>query len=151
MRLPVITTMKEMKDNKRTNTRIRVGSVMKAKVEEMEKNIRDGRTRKMRREVVGRVQYGVGKNNFSVLFKYGKKKDISDSSLSYICEKEEVDEEVHKTIYDFPEIGQGELLTTNDDPLCEGDGNFGKGIYLYIYFIFCFLLKRHQCTLQRNR
>ena len=34
---------------------------------------------------------------------------MSASSLSYVCEKEEVSEEVDKTIYDIPKRGQGEL------------------------------------------
>ena len=51
-----------------------VGSVVKAKVGELEKITRKGRTRRMSKDVVGCVQGVVGKNNFLVLFEDGQKK-----------------------------------------------------------------------------
>ena len=59
--------------------------------------------------MVGCVQAVVGKKKFVVKFEYGQKKYMSSSSMSYVCEKEEVSEEVDKTIYDIPKRGQGEL------------------------------------------
>ena len=53
---------------KQTKTKIGVGSVVKAKVRELEKITREGRRRRMRKEVVGCVQRVVGKNKFLVLF-----------------------------------------------------------------------------------
>ena len=46
------------------------------------------------------------KKNFLVIFEYGKKREISDSSLSYIFEKEEVGQEVDEIIYDLKKRGQ---------------------------------------------
>ena len=45
---------------------------MKAKVEEMEGKTREGRTRRIIKEVVGFVQYVVGKNNFQCYFNMGR-------------------------------------------------------------------------------
>ena len=53
---------------KQTKTKIGVGYVVKAKVGELEKITREGRSRRMRKEVVGGVQRVVGENNFLVLF-----------------------------------------------------------------------------------
>ena len=46
----------------------RWGSVVKAKVGELEKIKREGRNRRMRKEVMGCVQCVVGKTKFLVLF-----------------------------------------------------------------------------------
>ena len=70
-----------MKDKKRINIKIRVGYVVKAKVREMEENIRKRRIRSMRKEVVGHVQTVVGKKNILFQFKDGKMKDMSYFSL----------------------------------------------------------------------
>ena len=43
-----------------------------------------------------------GKKNFSVLFEYGHKKEISASSLLYVCEIEEVGKEADETISALP-------------------------------------------------
>ena len=65
---------------KQTKTKIVVGSVVKAKIGELEKITRKVRSRRMRKEVVGCVQSVVGKNNFLVLFEDGQKEEI-DSCL----------------------------------------------------------------------
>ena len=59
---------------KQTKTKIGVGSVVKAKVGELEKITREGISRRMRRDVLGCVQSVVGKNNFLVPFEDGQKK-----------------------------------------------------------------------------
>ena len=59
------------------------------------------------------VQDLVGKNKFPVIFEYGKNIEISSSSLSYLCEKEEVLQEIDEIIYDLHKIGQGGFLTIN--------------------------------------
>ena len=99
---------------KQTKTKIVVGSVVKAKVGELEKITRKGRTRRMRKEVVGCVQSVVGKNIFLVLFKDGQQKQIGYCSLVYLNEKEEV--EMEESITLFPEIEEGVLWTINGDP-----------------------------------
>ena len=63
-----------MKTTKHIKTKIGVGSVLKAKVGELDKITREGRIRRMSREVVGCVQSVVGKNIFLVLFEYWQKK-----------------------------------------------------------------------------
>ena len=46
LRFPIITTMKDMKEKNLIKTRISVGSVLKAKVGEMDDNTREVRSRK---------------------------------------------------------------------------------------------------------
>ena len=53
---------------KKTKTKIRVGSVVKAKIGELENIARERRSRRTRKEVVGYVQSVVGKKNFLVQF-----------------------------------------------------------------------------------
>ena len=78
---------------KQSRRKIGVGSVVKAKVGELDKITREGRSRRIRKEVVGCVQSAVGKKKFLVLFEDGQKKEISSSSLVYLSSKEEVDME----------------------------------------------------------
>ena len=99
---------------KQTKTKIVVGSVVKAKVGKLEKITRKGRSRKIRKEVVGCVQSVVGKNTFLVLFEDGQKKEIDSCLLVYLNEKEEVDMEELITL--FPEIENVEPLSINGDP-----------------------------------
>ena len=63
-----------MKEKKRIKKHIGVGSVVQAKVGEMDDKKREGRTRMTRKEVVVCVQSVVGKKKFLVLFEDGKKK-----------------------------------------------------------------------------
>ena len=87
---------------KQTKTEIGVGSVVKSKVGELEKITREGRIRRMRKEVMGCVQIVVGKNKFLVLFEYGQKKEIGSCLLVYLSEIEEF--EMEESITLFPEI-----------------------------------------------
>ena len=87
---------------KQTKTKIGVGSIVKAKVGELEKIIRKRRSRRKRKEVVVCVQSVVGKNKFLILFEDGQKKEIGSCSLVYLSEKEEVEMEGSITL--FPEI-----------------------------------------------
>ena len=117
---------------KQTKTKIVVGSVLKAKVGELEKITRKGRSRRMRKEVVGYVQSVLGKNNFLVLFEDGQKKEIGSFSLVYLSEKEEV--EMEELITLSPEIEEGEPLTINGDPPDGEPCMFVKGMYLSVFF-----------------
>ena len=63
-----------MKEKKQNKTRIGVGSVVKAKVGEMEDNTREERSRRVSKEVVGCVQSVVGKKILLVQFEDGNKK-----------------------------------------------------------------------------
>ena len=89
--------------------------------------------------VTGCVQAVVGKKNYVLQFEHRQKREMSASLLSYVCEKEEVGEEVDETIYDLPKIGKGELLTIDGGPVCEGDGMFKKVINLSIFYCLCFV------------
>ena len=60
--------------NKQTKTKTGVGSVVKAKVGELEKITREGRSRRIREKIVVCVQSVVGKKKFLVQFEVGQKK-----------------------------------------------------------------------------
>ena len=68
MRSPVVNAKEGMNMTKQTKTKIGVGYVVKAKVGELGNITRDGRIRRMRKEVLGCVQGMVVKNNFLVQF-----------------------------------------------------------------------------------
>ena len=68
MSSPVVNAKEGMKMTKQTKTKIGVGSVVEAKVGELEKITREGISRRTTKEVVGCVQSVVGKNNFLFLF-----------------------------------------------------------------------------------
>ena len=71
MSSPVVTIKEGTKTKKQTKTKIGVGSVVKAKVGELEKITSKGRRTRMRKEVMGCVQSVAGKNNFIVQFEDG--------------------------------------------------------------------------------
>ena len=75
----------------KNKTEIGVGSVVKSNVGELENITREGRSRRMRKYVVGCVQSVVGKKNFLVKIENGQKKEMSSSSLVFLSQKEEVD------------------------------------------------------------
>ena len=113
-----------------------MGSVVKAKVGELEKITRNGRSRRMRKEVVGCVQRVVGKNTFLVLLEDGQKKDIGSCSILYLSEKEEV--EMEESITLFPETEEGVPLTINGDPPDGKPCMFVKGMYLSVFYFLCY-------------
>ena len=78
-------------EKKRIKKQIWVGSVVMTKVGEMEENTREGRIRRMRKEVVGRVQVVVEKKKVLVQFEDGKKKETRSCSVLCLCSKEEVE------------------------------------------------------------
>ena len=64
---------------------------------------------------------------------------MSAYSLSYVCEKEEVEKQADETISDLPKRVQDELLSINWDTVYGGDGTFGKGINLSVFYCLCFV------------
>ena len=64
--------------------KIGVGSVVKAKVGNLEEITKEERIRSMSKEVVGCIQSVVGKKKFLVQLEYGKKKEISSSLLVFL-------------------------------------------------------------------
>ena len=77
--------------------------------------------------------------DFSDVFEDGQNKEMSPSSLKYVCEKEEVGKEVDETLSYLPKRGQGELLTIHGDNFCEVDNTFVKGVYFSIFYWLCFV------------
>ena len=72
-------------------TKIGEGSVVKENFGELEKITREGRSRRMMKEVVVCVQTVVGKKKFLVQFEDGKKKEINAYLLVFLILEEEVD------------------------------------------------------------
>ena len=89
--------------------------------------------------MMGCVQAVLGNKKFVVQFENFQKREMSASSLSYVCEKEGVVKDVDKTISGLSKIEQVELLTINWNTVCEGDGTFLKGIILSMFYRLCFL------------
>ena len=77
-----------MKEKKQTKTQIGMGSVVKAKVGEIEENTREGIIRMIRKEVVVCVQDFMLKNILLVQFGDGNKKEISSSLFVFLSSKE---------------------------------------------------------------
>ena len=136
MSSPVVNVKDGMDMTKQIKTKIGVGSVVKAKVGELEKITREGRSRRMRKEVVGCVQSVVGKNEFLFIFEDGQKKEIGSSSLVYLSEKEEV--EMEESISHLPEKEKGMLLTINGDPEVGEPCMFVIGLYLSVFYCLCY-------------
>ena len=90
-----------------------MGSVVKAKVGELEKITREVRIRRMGKDVVGCVHSVVGKKKFLVQFEDGQKKEISSSSLVFLSSKEEV--EMDEAISHYPKEELGRFLAVVGD------------------------------------
>ena len=112
-----------MKTTKQTKTKIGVGSVVKAKVGELENIKREVRSSRMRKEVVGYVHSVVGKKKFLFQFEDGQKKEISSYLLLFLSSKEEVDRD--EPISHLPQKEEGKLLTIN------GDNEVGEYTYCH--------------------
>ena len=91
-----------------------MGSVVKAKVGELENITRGERSRRTRKEFVGCVHSVVKNKKFLVHFKYGKKKEMGSSSPVFLSSKEEV--EMDEAISHYPEKEKGGWLTIVGDP-----------------------------------
>ena len=91
MRSTIVTVEEGMETNKLTKTKIWVGYTVKAKIGYLENITREGRSRSMRKEVVGCVQNLVGNKKFLFQFEYGHNKGISSSLLVFLSLKEEVE------------------------------------------------------------
>ena len=72
-----------MKEKKRIKTKIRVGYIVKANVLEIYENTREGRIRRIIKEMFGCVQTVAGKKRFLVKFLDGQKKYMSSSFLVF--------------------------------------------------------------------
>ena len=74
MSSPVIKITEGTKEKNQNKTKIGVGSVLKVEVGELEEITSEGRSRRIRKEVVGCVQDVLGEKIFLVQFRYGNKK-----------------------------------------------------------------------------
>ena len=72
----------------------------------------------MSKDVVVCVQSVLEKKKFVVQFEDGQKREMSDSSLSCVCEKDQVGKEADKTISGIPKRVKGGLLTINWYTFC---------------------------------
>ena len=110
MRSPVIIIAQFMMGKKCINTKIRVGSVVKAKDGDLVVKTREGRIRRTRKEVGGCVQAMVWKKNFLVKFENRQKKEMGYFSIFCLCSKEEVSLEMDKKISNINETEQGKFF-----------------------------------------
>ena len=133
---------------KQTKTKIGVMSVVKAKVGDLESIKREGRSRRMRKEVVGCVKSVVGKKNFLVQFDDGQKKEISYSSLVFLSSKEDV--EMDELISHLPERERGGSLTIIRDTEVREHCMFVKVIYSSVFYCLCYAKDNLQMC-RRNR
>ena len=69
-----VTVKEGMEMKKQTNTKVGVGYVVKAKVGELDKITREGRIRRMSKEVVVCFHSVLGEKKFLIQFEYGQKK-----------------------------------------------------------------------------
>ena len=79
-----------------------VGTVVKAKVGELEEEISEGFSRKLRKDMTGVVQEVVGKRRYLVKFKYGLDKDMLSKQITIVVVRSEVEEEI--------EVGEVEMI-----------------------------------------
>ena len=71
-----------------------VGMAVKAKVGDLEEDIREGFYRRLRKEMTVVVQEVVGKRSYSVRLKYGFENEMSLNQLTIVVVSSEVEEEI---------------------------------------------------------
>ena len=64
---------------------------MKSKVGDLEEDIREGFSRRLRKEMTGVVQEVVGKRRYSVRIQDGLEKEMSSNQLNIVAVRSEVD------------------------------------------------------------
>ena len=79
-----------------------VGAVVKAKVGDLEEDISEGFSRRLRKDMTGVVQEVVGKRSYSVRFKYDLNKEISLDQINIVVIRSEVEEEI--------DVGEVEII-----------------------------------------
>ena len=71
-----------------------VGMAVKAKVGDLEEDIREGFYRRLRKEMTVVVQEVVGKRSYSVRLNYGFENEMSLNQLTIVVVSSEVEEEI---------------------------------------------------------
>ena len=94
--------VKEIKEAKRSNMKIGVGSVVTAEVGKAEEETREGRSRGAMREVVACVHASVWKKKFLVQYEDRQKRDMGYYLRLYVSSKEEFGQGANETISDTP-------------------------------------------------
>ena len=87
MRSHVLTISEGMKDKKRVNTKIGVGSVVKAKVGDMGDNIREGRISGISKDVVVCAQAMLSNKKILFHLKDAEKKEMGSLLLQFYVRK----------------------------------------------------------------
>ena len=98
---PVLTIAEGMKVMNQYRTKIRTGSVVKVKVGELEKITREGKIRRIRKEVVVCAQDVGGEKKLLIQFEDGKQEEIISSLLVFFSLKYEVN--IYEAISKSPE------------------------------------------------
>ena len=82
-----------------------MGTVVKAKIGELEEEVRVGSSRGMRKELTGLVQGVSGRRRFLVMFQNGCKKNLPSNQLTVVTAHEILVKEAPKvsTITEIPE------------------------------------------------
>ena len=82
-----------------------VETVVKAKVGELEEEIREGFSRRLSKEMTGVVQEVVGKSKYLVRFQDGLEKDMSSDQITIVVVRSEVEEEIEvREVEMIPEV-----------------------------------------------
>ena len=71
-----------------------VGTVVKAKVGDLEEEIGEGFSRRLRKEMTGVVQEVVGKRRYLVRFQDGIEKDMLSNQLTMVVARSELVEDI---------------------------------------------------------
>ena len=99
-----------------------VGTVVKAKVGELEEEIREVFSRRLRKEMTVAVQEVVGKRRYLIRFQYWLDKDMPLNQLTIVVVRSEVEEEV--------EVREVEMVPEVSEEL----GCY-HWVYIYLHFI----------------
>ena len=92
--------------------KIVVGTVVKAKIGELEEEVRVGSARRMRKELTGVVQAISGKRRFLVRFHDGCEKNLSSNQLTVVAAHEILVEEAPE-VSTIPEIPEDNVESHN--------------------------------------
>ena len=91
----------------RRGNRIMVGTVVKEEVGELEEDIREIFSRRLRKEMSGVVQEVVGKRRYLVRFQDRGEKEMLLNQLSIVVFRSEVEEEIEvREVEMIPEVGE---------------------------------------------
>ena len=80
-----------------------MGSVVKAKVGEVEENTREGRIRRMRKDLMGCFQDVMGEKKLLAQSENMQKKEMIPCSIMFVCSKEEICLEMDEPISNLRE------------------------------------------------